>query len=155
MKNLSDFNDEQITKLQKLAEALDIAGFFDETPSKSTNSISEIEQLAIEEPFEFCLTPSLLAKEDVKHGVYTKGFEFLKEIAEIYETETYSINISLQTERFSGRTYMVFTKFRDGEAFRKFTIPVGLAHAIAYFMKEIYQEHGNKTPRPVHIDNYL
>lgn len=91
----------------------------------------------------------------VKDGIYTKGFNFEKEIAEIHETATYSINLSLQTEKYSGRKYIVFTKFKDGIAFRKFTIPVGLAHSIAFFLEQVSKTEGNKTPRPIHIDDYL
>ena len=93
--------------------------------------------------------------EDIHHSIYTKGFTLDEVISEVHETETYSINLSRQTHKYSGRNYIVLTKFKDGEAFRKFTIPVGLAHSIAFFLEQVHKKHGNKTPRPIHIDDFL
>lgn len=86
--------------------------------------------------------------------VFTKGFVFNEEIADIYESPTFHIHISRQTERYSGRCYIVLTKIRDGDSVHKFTIPIGLAHSIAFYLEQSSKKYGDRTPRPIHIDDF-
>ena len=157
MKDMPELTNEQFIQLATLAKALKDAGFFSEQkneqqPPHQGKRIQNPED--IHKPSN---TKTSRPKESINihESIYTKDFVLDEPVCDIHETETYSINLSRQTHTYSGRNYIVLTKFRDGEAFRKFTIPIGLAHSIAFFLEQVHKKHGHKSPRPVHIDDYL